>query len=104
MIGSFKRVSISTYINGGTSKVPILKKMGPVSKDQPPKYGTRLEYISWGTFCNLLEAVYENLDTTLLVLFKIVSSDILMLDNVSNGCLKAFLATSAISIILLLEF
>ena len=33
---------ISIYVNNGTAKVSISEKLGPVSKDQPPKYGTSL--------------------------------------------------------------
>ena len=32
-------VIISTYVDNGTAKLPILGKIGPVSQDQPPKSG-----------------------------------------------------------------
>ena len=46
----------------------------------------------------------DTLDEILLILFKLVSSDVLMLYNVSNGRLWGFLTTSNISISSLLEF
>ena len=72
-------------------------KMGYFKKGQISSRALKCFFNSdWG---NLWHFRQKN-----LILFKLVSSDVLMLDNVSNGHLRDFLVTSTVWISPLLEF